>query len=62
MLTALWKWLGDDRADDLIEYALLAATVGIGSAAALSVFPGVMKAVYESWDSATESISQPPDP
>ena len=61
-MKVLWSWLLDDRGDDLIEYALLAATVGIGGAVALSAFPGVMTKVYEGWDTATESIWEPPDP
>jgi hypothetical protein len=61
-MTLLWQLLFDDSGEDLIEYALLTATVGAGAAAALSLMPGVIDAVYGSWDADTQSIWEPCDP
>ena len=55
-------WLRDERGDDLVEYALLTALIGIAGAIAFATFPGVIKGVYESWDSATQNRWEPPDP
>ena len=54
-------WI-DDRGQDLVEYILLGATVGLAGVIAASVFPGVINAVYTSWDTATQSLWYPPDP
>lgn len=62
MLNALITWLRDDRGDDLVEYALLTAAIGVAGAAVWSAFPGVIKAVYTSWDSATQARWVPKDP
>ena len=56
------RLLRDDHGDDLIEYALLAVTVAIGGAVALSLFPAVMNTVYTSWDADKKSIWEPLDP
>ena len=59
----LWqRWMRDESGADLIEYALLAATVGALSAAALALMPGIINAVYASWDSGTQKIWDPCDP
>src|SRR4051794_41838942 len=50
------EWLFDESGSDLVEYALLAATVGIMAAAALALMPGILSAVYQSWDSSTQTI------
>ena len=58
----VWACLRDDRANDLIEYALLAGLVGIAGATALAAFPQVFNTVYTSWDNATQAIWEPQDP
>jgi hypothetical protein len=58
----LCRWLHDDGGQDLVEYVLLAATVGVGSFIALQLFPGFINAVYTSWDNRTQDIWEPQDP
>jgi Flp pilus assembly pilin Flp len=61
-MSAMARLLGDDAGNDLIEYALLAAVVGVAGAATLAIFPGVINDVYSSWDAATQDIWEPQDP
>lgn len=56
------RLLREEHGSDLIEYALLAATVGVGAAAGLSLFPGAMNAVYTAWDADTQDLWEPLDP
>lgn len=56
------EWLFDESGSDLVEYALLAATVGIMAAAALALMPGILNAVYQTWDTSTQTIWDPCDP
>jgi hypothetical protein len=52
----------DDSGDDLLEYALLSALIGIAGAVSLALMPGIINAVYSSWDVATQDAWQPADP
>lgn len=61
-MTRFLDWLRDERGDDLVEYALLTALIGIGGALAFATFPGVIKSVYESWDVQTQNQWVPKDP
>ncbi|MEQ1897736.1 MAG: hypothetical protein ABL971_10170 [Vicinamibacterales bacterium] len=58
----LRAFLRDERASDLVEYALLTAFVGTAGAVALAAFPGIINTVYTSWDTATQAIWEPRDP
>lgn len=61
-MARLLAWLRDERGDDLLEYALLTALIGLAGAAVLAAFPGVIRDVYNSWDTATQNRWQPSDP
>ena len=61
-MTVLRRWMQEESGSDLVEYALLAATVGIMAAAALALMPGILSAVYQSWDSGTQKVWDPCDP
>jgi len=61
-MNEFWRFWREENGNDLIEYALLSAFVGIASAAALALMPGVMKAVYDGWNSGQEKIWDPCDP
>lgn len=61
-MTTLLRLFRDDSGHDLIEYALLAATIGIGSAVALSLMPSVMNLVYQSWNGGMQTLWEPCDP
>jgi len=61
-MTFIHRLLIDDCGQDLVEYVLLGATVALAGLTAMSVFPGVINAVYASWDAATQALWYPPDP
>jgi Flp pilus assembly pilin Flp len=61
-MSLLWRFLSDDSGEDLVEYALLTATVGAGAAAALSLMPGAIDAIYTTWDTGTQDLWEPCDP
>ena len=54
--------LTDDRGQDLIEYGLLTAFIGIASLLALSTLSTNMGTVYSSWDTAAQNAWQPCPP
>jgi Flp pilus assembly pilin Flp len=61
----LARFAADDRAQDLIEYALLAAFIGIAGWAVLMTLPNVMGATYASWTDPTVGVPSrwdPPEP
>ena len=62
MTSLLRRWWQDDQGQDLVEYMLLGLTVGFASLVVMNTFGDVMKTVYESWDSGTQSIWVPQDP
>lgn len=51
-----------DRGQDLIEYALLTAFIGIVSIAAWSAIEGSLGTAYTSYDTGTQSIWASPNP
>lgn len=62
MFPILIRLLREERAQDLVEYALLTATVGL---AAVATWPLVVTAIgqtYASLDSQTQYIAPPPNP
>lgn len=61
-MNLLWRFLSDDSGADLIEYALLTATIGAGAAAALSLMPDAINTVYSAWDTDTQDLWEPCDP
>lgn len=52
----------DIDAQDLVEYALLVALVGLVGIAAWSVFQGRVGQAYKNYDSRTQTIYAPKDP
>jgi Flp pilus assembly pilin Flp len=59
----MWRrFAREQEADDLVEYALLATVVGVAGGLALAAWPGIMNAVYTSWDTGTQDIWEPLDP
>jgi Flp pilus assembly pilin Flp len=61
-MKTLMTILFDDSGDDLLEYALLSALVGVAGAVGLALMPGAVNAVYASWDTATQNAWVPDDP
>jgi Flp pilus assembly pilin Flp len=55
----------DDGGQDMVEYALLAAFIGIAGWAVLLTLPGVIGATYASWLDPTNGVPgrwDPPEP
>jgi Flp pilus assembly pilin Flp len=59
------RGVADDRGQDLVEYALLAAFIGIAGWAVLMLIPEAIGAAYASWidaDGGVPSLWDPPEP
>lgn len=59
------RFVADDGAQDLVEYALLAAFFGIAGWALVSTLPAVMRTTYQSWTDPTNGVPgqwDPPEP
>jgi Flp pilus assembly pilin Flp len=61
-MTAVHRLFADDRGQDLVEYVLLGATIALTSLVLANVFPGVMSAVYVSWNNAAQALWYPQAP
>ena len=59
----LVRFLKDDGGQDLIEYALLSAFIGVCAVAVWANVPGKIKTTYSGWDSSVQNLSScTPDP
>jgi Flp pilus assembly pilin Flp len=61
----LARFIAEDGAQDLVEYALLAAFIGIAGWAVLMTLPNVIGATYASWLDPTNGVPgrwDPPEP
>jgi|SoiMethySBSTD1v2_1073268.scaffolds.fasta_scaffold19154_1 Flp pilus assembly protein, pilin Flp len=54
MKKMLRRLFADRRADDLMEYALLAAFLGLATVLAFQLMGTNMRDAYQSWDTATQ--------
>ena len=61
-MNRLRQLLIDDRGQDLVEYTLLGATIATTSLVLMNVFPGVMNAVYTSWQTSMNALWYPQAP
>ena len=61
-MTLLHRLCVDDRGQDLVEYVLLGTVVAFAGLAAMQAFPGIVNAVYASWDNAQQSLWYPQAP
>ncbi len=59
ILVRLWK---EEKGQDLIEYGLLAAIIGIAGSLVLPLIGPKMAAAFQSWGVNTYNAWQPPDP
>ena len=58
----LWRLVADDDGQDLIEYGLLSAFIGICAAAPANIPPHIA-AAYTNWDTTVQNLSAcTPDP
>jgi Flp pilus assembly pilin Flp len=62
MWLVLERLFADRRGQDLVEYALLGASLALAGFLVMSTLDDVINAVYTSWDTATQAIWEPEDP
>jgi Flp pilus assembly pilin Flp len=62
MTSLLLRLAVDDTGQDVVEYALLAALIGLASIASFGLLQDAIAGTYGSWNSGTNDIWQPPDP
>jgi Flp pilus assembly pilin Flp len=56
------RFAADDSGQDLIEYALLTAIIGIAGLLVLSTFSNKMGTAYSGWNTAAQTAWQPCPP
>jgi Flp pilus assembly pilin Flp len=62
-LGSFLRWLASDEdGQDLIEYALLTATIGLASAAAWTLIGPAIGVAYFNWNTNLHNLWQSPDP
>jgi Flp pilus assembly pilin Flp len=59
MLTRLFR---EDGGEDMVEYALLTALIGLAGLLVLQLFTDVVGAVYTGWDAGVQGLWEPNDP
>lgn len=62
MLTGLKRLLTADDGQDLIEYALVTAGIGIVGIATWPAIAAAIGSTYRTWDAETQNIWEVPDP
>ena len=62
-VVALNKFFRDDRGQDLIEYALLSASIGLCAVAVWPTIVDALELAYQGWDTNVQVLSScTPDP
>ena len=56
------RLIAEDKAQDLIEYALLTGAIGFAGVVGFNLIGLAINAVYGSWDAAVNSLWEPPEP
>jgi Flp pilus assembly pilin Flp len=63
MRTILHRFIQDDTGQDIIEYALLSAFIGVAAVAAWVNIPPAIAQAYMNWDTTVQTLSScTPDP
>ena len=63
MRTTLQRFIQDDTGQDIIEYALLSAFIGVAAVAAWVNIPPAIADAYVRWDADVQDLSKcTPDP
>jgi len=52
----------DDQGQDLVEYALLTATVAVAALLGIAALGGAINTVYRAWDTRTQNLWEPQAP
>jgi len=56
------RLLADDSGQDLVEYALLAATIGLACAASFQTLLALIGTAYRRWNTNLDALCEPPLP
>ena len=59
---SLGRLLARDEGQDLLEYGLLTALVGLAGLLVLQLFAGTVGAAYSLWDAGVQGLWEPRDP
>lgn len=62
MRTLIYEFIVSEQGQDLVEYALLCAFIGLVAVATFNLMGGAMATTYTSWDDATQGLADPLDP
>jgi Flp pilus assembly pilin Flp len=62
MKSDVFRLFGDERGQDLIEYALLTTLIGLACIAVFDLIRSAIYNVYLSWNTSANSNWRPPDP
>jgi Flp pilus assembly pilin Flp len=62
MLRLLTRFVDEETGQDLIEYALLTATIGLAGVAGIDLINAAINAAYTSWDSGVNNLWEVPPP
>ena len=62
MKRRLLKLLSDDSGQDILEYALLSAAIGLAGILAWQAVTGGIGTAYGGWDTGTQNLWEPDDP
>jgi Flp pilus assembly pilin Flp len=61
-LRALARLIHDEGGQDLIEYALLSAFIGLAGVSAFTLMGSAMQTAYTAWVSNADTAADMPDP
>lgn len=59
---AIVRWTRDSRGQDLVEYALLTALVGLVAYAVLNGVGETLRDAYRAWNASAEALWEAPNP
>ena len=62
MRQLLRRLVRDDEGQDIIEYVLLTATIGLSAIATWPLIEAAIGAAYQRLDAGTQSVWEPPAP
>jgi Flp pilus assembly pilin Flp len=62
MLRLLTRFVIEETGQDLIEYALLTAAIGLAGVAGINLISAAINGTYTSWDSGVNNLWEVPPP
>jgi Flp pilus assembly pilin Flp len=60
--TALASFIADESGQDIVEYALLTALIGVASILTWKLLADTVQEAYGEVDAETQALAPPPDP